>query len=74
MVWPLYMLAPVVYMCGMCTMSSAWYMTSLTNIYLGIGGMMASILATLAYMLIVQGPVDNVVNKLIRSKLTTKIE
>ena len=62
MVWPLYILAPVVYMCGMCTMSSAWYMTSLTNIYLGMGGMMTTIIVTVVYMLVIQGPVENLVN------------
>lgn len=50
-------------------MSEAWYMTDISNIYLGMGGMLTTILVGTMYLIIFQAPVENLIEKYIRSNL-----
>jgi hypothetical protein len=72
-VWPAYILSPMVYMNMYSRVKEAIYMTMLGNCVLGMGGIMCTILFTLSFIFLLQYPIENIVTKTLRNKLLGNI-
>ena len=66
LIYPSYILAPIVYMNMYCTCSSAIYMTMVNNIYLGMGAMWCTIFISFLFVFLFANPVEKIMNKSIR--------
>jgi hypothetical protein len=59
MIWPIYLIAPLVYMNMYCTEDFANYMTNLTNSVMGMGAMCLSIFGSLLFLALILNPLNN---------------
>lgn len=59
MIWPIYLIAPLVYMNMYCTEDFANYMTNLTNSVMGMGAMCLSIFGCLLFLALILNPLNN---------------
>lgn len=59
MIWPIYLIAPLVYMNMYCTEDFANYMTNLTNSVMGMGAMCLSIFGSLFFLALILNPLNN---------------
>jgi hypothetical protein len=67
--WPAYIISPIVYMNMYSRVKEAIYMTMLSNCVLGMGGIMYVILITFAFLMVLQYPIETIVSKTIRKLL-----
>ena len=65
-IFPCYLLAPMVYMNMYSTRDEAIYMTMIGNVYLGMGAMFTTIFIAIAYIFLIGNPIENFFNETIR--------
>ena len=66
LVYPCYILAPIVYMNMYCTCSSAIYMTMVNNIYLGMGAMWCTVIVSMFFVFFFSNPIEKLMNNTVR--------
>ena len=69
LIWPAYILSPMIYMNMYSRVKEAIFMTMISNCVLGMGGIMVTILSTLAFIFLLQYPLETIVTKTIRNKI-----
>ena len=69
MVWPCYMITPLVYMFTFSSVSESVLMTMLGNCVLGMGGILITFVVAVIFIFLVQFPIDTFINLAIRNKL-----
>jgi len=66
LIWPSYIIAPLVYMNMYCTVTSAIFMTMITNIYLGMGAMWCTIFFSALFIFLFSNPVETIMDMTVR--------
>ena len=72
LIWPCYIIAPLVYMNMYCTTQSAIFMTMINNIYLGMGAMWITIFFAFSFIFLFSNPVETVMDLTLRRLVTSK--
>jgi hypothetical protein len=66
LIWPCYIIAPLVYMNMYCTCNDAIYMTMLGNIYLGMGAMWTTVFFAAIFIFLFSNPVETIMDLTLR--------
>jgi len=74
LLWPSYILAPLVYMNMYCSVSEAIFMTMINNIYLGMGAMWLTIVFAAVFLLLFANPVETMFDLTIRKYLKVGLQ
>ena len=61
LVYPCYLIAPLIYMNMYCTTEESIYMTMLGNIILGMGAMFFTFIIVPAYIFVIEFPLSNII-------------
>jgi peptidoglycan/LPS O-acetylase OafA/YrhL len=72
LVYPCYLIAPLVYMNMYCTTQESIYMTMIGNIILGMGAMTFTFIVVPIYIFVIEYPIENVMNRTFRKIVNLK--
>ena len=72
LVYPCYLIAPLIYMNMYCTTPQSIYMTMFGNIILGMGAMLFTFIIVPIYVLIIEYPIENFLNSTLRKRVNIK--
>jgi len=73
MIWPAFLLSPMIYMNMYARVKEAIYMTMLTNCVKGMGGMMFTYISTVVFVMLINYPVETMVTKVFRKNLLGQV-
>ena len=73
LVWPSYLLSPIIYMNMYSRTQEALFMTNIGNCVLGMGGMILTYLTSVLFTFMISYPVETSFSKSIRKNLVGRV-